>query len=496
MESRSRGLALRALVALGLMAGFYLLALGVAGALLWIPYAEWTYASRIDLRIVVFCVGGAALILWSLVPRSDHFEDPGPRMTPSQQPRLFALVESVARATGQAMPVDVFLVPEVNAWVAQREGTLGFGGRRVMGLGLPLLQVLGVSELRAVLAHEFGHFHGGDTGLGSFVYQTRAAIGRTLETLEEHSSVVQLPFAWYARLFLRVSHGVSREQELAADRLAARVAGGAALATGLRKVAGTATAFAAYWASEVEPVVRAGYAPPLAEGFRRYLAAPLGAELRERVTQAAAEATDADPYDTHPPLPERLKALGAAGQTAGPLDDRAAVELLDDLARLETDLLVHATHFLGPVLTPIRWEDTGPRLYPKLWEEAAQQHQAQLAGVTVGGLAARAVGLAKAVGGAAAGQEQEEWAARLDYGTRLLGAALGSALVRAGWTIVSLPGEPIRMHRDPAAPIEPFEAVAALLRGDVGGWAERCAAAGVADLALAPAGAGGGPAAR
>jgi Zn-dependent protease with chaperone function len=34
---------------------------------------------------------------------------------------------------------------------------MGFGSRRVMGLGLPLLQALNVSQLEAVLAHEFGH---------------------------------------------------------------------------------------------------------------------------------------------------------------------------------------------------------------------------------------------------------------------------------------------------------------------------------------------------
>jgi len=71
----------------------------------------------------------------------------------------------------------------MNAWVAHRGGLMGLGARGIMGLGLPLLQTLTVSELRAVLAHEFGHYHGGDTKLGRFVYGTRTAIGRTLENL-------------------------------------------------------------------------------------------------------------------------------------------------------------------------------------------------------------------------------------------------------------------------------------------------------------------------
>ena len=88
------------------------------------------------------------------------------------------------------MPSEVYLTAEVNAWVMDRGGMMGFGSRRVMGLGLSLLQVLSVSQLRAVVAHEFGHFHGGDTKLGPWIYKTRAAIGRTLEGLAECSSLL------------------------------------------------------------------------------------------------------------------------------------------------------------------------------------------------------------------------------------------------------------------------------------------------------------------
>jgi Zn-dependent protease with chaperone function len=82
-----------------------------------------------------------------------------------------------------------------------------------MGLGLPLLRVLTISQLRAVLAHEFGHYYGGDTKLGPWIYKTRSAIGRTLDSLRGHegwSSLLQLPFLWYGKMFLRITHAVSR----------------------------------------------------------------------------------------------------------------------------------------------------------------------------------------------------------------------------------------------------------------------------------------------
>ena len=67
--------------------------------------------------------------------------------------------------------------------VAERGGVMGAGSRRVMGVGLPLLDLLTVPQFRAVLAHEFGHFVGGDTRLGPWIYKTRAAIGRTTDTM-------------------------------------------------------------------------------------------------------------------------------------------------------------------------------------------------------------------------------------------------------------------------------------------------------------------------
>ncbi|HMH76247.1 MAG TPA: hypothetical protein VK547_06445, partial [Candidatus Udaeobacter sp.] len=64
-------------------------------------------------------------------------------------------------------------------------------------------------------------------------------------------SILQFPFVWYGKLFLRVSHAVSRRQELAADRLAAHVVGARPLAEGLRKIHVAAPVFGYYWSNEV-----------------------------------------------------------------------------------------------------------------------------------------------------------------------------------------------------------------------------------------------------
>ena len=66
----------RALLAMALMVGFYVLAFGIAGGLLWIPYAEWVYFERIHPKVALMCVAAAGAVLWAIVPRPDRFEPP------------------------------------------------------------------------------------------------------------------------------------------------------------------------------------------------------------------------------------------------------------------------------------------------------------------------------------------------------------------------------------------------------------------------------------
>ena len=69
MTPRSPSVGFRAVLALGLMIGFYALALGLAGALLWVPYAVFNYAHRIPAKLALCCLAGAAIIYYSIHER-------------------------------------------------------------------------------------------------------------------------------------------------------------------------------------------------------------------------------------------------------------------------------------------------------------------------------------------------------------------------------------------------------------------------------------------
>ena len=492
----ARSLAARAVLAVLLLVGFYLLALGIAGALLFLPYAEMRWGHRIHLQLALFSIAGAGIVLWSALPKRDPFRAPGPLLYLKEQPRLFALIDALAKETGQKEPDDVYLVHDVNAFVTQRGGFPGFGGRRVMGIGLPVLQFLTVSELRAVLAHEFGHFHGGDTSLGVFIYQTRAGIERTIQSLasaDARLASLQGPFVAYGRFFLRTTEEISRAQESAADVLAARIAGPRALIDALKKLRVNAMAFRPYLNTEFSPAIGMGLLPPIGEGFQRFVEVP---EIRRQIDErlgdiielSKKELAERDPdahlYDSHPPLPERIAALEALELPDPATDDRLAVSLLDDLPALDAEL---TRAILVPEVAErgkdARWEDVGAA-YVENFRKNLVPYVACFARLPTESLAAGFARIEEVI----LEQQRKEalpgWngepEARKQHVRWLAGAALTLAAIGRGHSAFALPGQPLLM-RGPRGEFEPFEVVNRIGKDELGDaeWRAQCTALGL-----------------
>ncbi|MGW3661986.1 M48 family metallopeptidase [Streptomyces sp. NPDC005141] len=259
---------------------------------------------------------------------------------PDDQPELWAQVRAAAEVAGQRPPDELYLGAEVNAGVAEQSRLQGLlSGRRRMVLGLPLLAGLTVPRLRAVLAHEFGHFGNLDTRLGGVVMRGREAVLHTVEMFRGGSTSLHRAmgslYVGYAHMFLRTSQSVGRDQEFAADRVAAQHAGRDATVEMLRALPVLDAAHAHYmetYAGMGEPM---GALPPVGEvhgGFRRLLAARPG----ERLAELSAGRRPSRPhrYDSHPPFAERLaliEKLPADGRT----DDAAAPAALNLLRDAE-----------------------------------------------------------------------------------------------------------------------------------------------------------------
>ncbi len=82
------------------------------------------------------------------------------QITEEEEPVLFEFIRRISEETKAPFPKKVYLASDVNAAVFYNSGlwSMFFPVRKNLLIGLGLVNSLNTSELKAVLAHEFGHF--------------------------------------------------------------------------------------------------------------------------------------------------------------------------------------------------------------------------------------------------------------------------------------------------------------------------------------------------
>jgi heat shock protein HtpX len=490
-----RSIALYALLSIAMVILSYILVIALAAACVYLPYLLIANLEHPNLQIVILFLGGIAVagaMLWSLVPRREKFAAPGTLLERDAHPRLFAELDDIAASLNEPLPRDVYLIGQVNAFVADRGGILGFGSRRIMAIGLPLLSTLDVSEFRGVVAHEFGHYYSGDTSIGPWVFKTQTAMIRTFQSIGSLTGIrigfVQLMYRLVSFVlkqyfvgFLRVVNFVSRRKEHRADELACLVAGSAACMRGMRKIHGSAMAWAPYWNSEVAPVLERGCKPDIADGFARFLGAPeIAAQVEQGVEREIAEGKT-QPYDTHPPLRDRIAAIERLSIAAAEENQEPALSLLNAPETVEMQFL----KFVNPKLEEgslrqVGWDVLGTMVTIPAWKSAVADYGAFLQGVTAESLP-KLIPKLPDIGrqirdpqGMLLTPEQ-----RTQRAGRLVASALALTLLEKGWQLESQPGQ-FYFYRD-IEKMNIFGLVDDLIAGKLSGdaWAERCDELGI-----------------
>jgi Zn-dependent protease with chaperone function len=254
-------------IAMGMLALFVLLYLALAGWFAWKAYTMLGAALGGG-RNLFFCLAiglpAAFLAVFMLkalffVKRGQHSEDY--EVTPQQQPRLFEFLHRLADEAGAPRPHRVYLSPRVNAAVFYDLSVLNLllPSRKNLEIGLGLVNVLTLGELKAVLAHEFGHFAQRSMAVGRWVYiaqqiadhivSRRDALDRFLQGLSRVDFRVAW-IGWVLRLVIwsirslleQLFRGVmlaqralSREMEMQADLVAVSLTGSDALIHALHR---------------------------------------------------------------------------------------------------------------------------------------------------------------------------------------------------------------------------------------------------------------------
>jgi hypothetical protein len=232
----------------------------------------------------------------------------------------------------------------------------------------------------------------------------------------------------------------------------------------------------------VAPILDEGFAPPLVDGFRRFLADP---KTDERVQQIIAEALDSeesDPHDSHPPLRERVAEARRLACPTLRADARPAIELCDDVAALERRL----TESMKPGCKTIGWAEAVGKVWEPSWRAGARKARPILAGLTPARLPRQTSALIQLLERHLGGEVGEiEDKQVIAWATAFLGGSLCVALLDAGFAAESEPGQPVRM-RSGELGCEPFAELVGYLEGKTAQaeWMARMDELGIAEVDL------------
>lgn len=302
------------------------------------------------------------------VDRSDMIE-----VTAEEQPLLFDCIREIVREAGTDFPKKVYLSADVNAAVFYDSGfwSMFLPVRKNLKIGLGLVNAVTVSELKAILAHEFGHFSQRSMLLGSYVYNVNRVI---YNMLFENEGFARVAVQWsnihglvaiFAGISLKIIRGIqwvlrrvyalvnlqymrlSRDMEFHADAVAAAVTGSAPLESSLLRLD-----FANYaWSNVInfysdkikESRVTTNLYPQ-----QRYLLTALG-KLNElpfvhdfpQVSLASlgrfnkSKLVIRDQWASHPSVPDRIAHLQSLGFPLRTEDPRPAEALFSSISDLE-----------------------------------------------------------------------------------------------------------------------------------------------------------------
>ena len=186
----------------------------------------------------------------------------GIEVTQSEQPELYGFLHQLADEIGAPKPHRVFITSEVNAAVFYDLSLLNliFPSKKNLIIGLGLVNVLTLTELKAVLAHEFGHFAQNSMMVGRWVYVAQQIIAHMvsvrdwLDSIVRFISSIDLRIAWIGwilglilwslrslmdtlfKIVIIAERALSREMEFNADLVAVSVTGSDALINALYKL--------------------------------------------------------------------------------------------------------------------------------------------------------------------------------------------------------------------------------------------------------------------
>jgi len=221
------------------------------------------HINKLTILLKVGAVAGAAMLfvftLKFILKFKNHKRANRIKLKKEEHTDLWGFIHTICKETGAPKPKNIYVDPDVNAYVAYTNMWLSLflPVKKELTIGMGLVSCLNLSEFKAVMSHEFGHFSQRSMKIGSYIISANTIIHGMIydrdkwdDLLDQwRASDIRLsaaawvitPVIWVIRqllglfyMFLNLMYSsLSREMEFNADKVAISTSGSDAILSGL-----------------------------------------------------------------------------------------------------------------------------------------------------------------------------------------------------------------------------------------------------------------------
>jgi Zn-dependent protease with chaperone function len=313
-------------------------------------------------------------------------------ITENQEPELYRMITEIVHNVGTRFPKKIYLSSEVNAAVFYNSSfwSMFLPIKKNLLIGLGLVNTVTKEELKAILAHEFGHFSQKTMKVGSYVYNVNQIIFNILFDNESYESLTQkwanvsgyfaifvviaekinAGIQWILRKLYEVVNknymGLSREMEFHADEIAASITGSEPLKKSLLRMSLADNSYnnvISFYNNRISENIKSENLYKDQSSVIHFLAEINGLEIQNGLPDISlseqskfdkSKLVIKDQWASHPTIDERIRKLEKANYLTENNADSPANLIFSDISKLQkqiTDKLFNGVSYNGDIET-------------------------------------------------------------------------------------------------------------------------------------------------
>lgn len=249
---------------------FFILYIGLIIGLGYLVYYAFVYEvediNKLSILVKLTAIAGSVMLfvftLKFIFKLKNHVPSNRVELTQKEQPKIWDFINKICDETGAPRPKSIFIDPDVNAYVKYSNTWLSLflPVQKELTIGMGIINALNLSEFKAVISHEFGHFAQKSMKIGSYIMSANTIVHDMIyardawdEALEKWKRMdirisfgawIISPIVWGIRQVLALFYqflnmmysSLSREMEFNADKVAVKTSGSEAIISALWKL--------------------------------------------------------------------------------------------------------------------------------------------------------------------------------------------------------------------------------------------------------------------